>query len=300
MQVSIIIVNYNTSDLLLQCVDSVFQKVQGVEYEVIVADNCSREEQKLLLRNDNRFKLIELAENLGFGKANNAAAAYAKGDVLFLLNPDTILLNDAVSILYDYMQKHKNVGICGGNLFDGDLKPAHSFHRLLPGFLSELDFAAGQLYRRMRFGKNSQFNYTSCALPVAMITGADMMIRHSLWNLVHGFDSDFFMYYEDTDLCKRCLEYKYDVMSVPSAHIQHLEGKSFTESEKHCERILNGRFTYFSKHHSPLYNKITNLLNTSSLAVASFVFLCVGKGSLSKKYRQRLRIYKKLCNKNVI
>ncbi len=299
MQVSIIIVNYNTSALLLQCIESIFKNVQGVEYEIIVADNCSREDEKSLLR-DKEFKLIELPQNLGFGRANNAAAEVAKGDCLFLLNPDTILINDAVSILYNYMEKHQHVGICGGNLFDCEMNPTHSFHRMFPGFLSELDFATGKVYRRVCYGRNSQFNHTSNVLPVAMITGADLMIRRSVWDKLHGFDPDFFMYYEDTDLCKRCSECKCDIMSVPSAHIQHLEGKSFTESEKHCERILNGRFTYFSKHHSPLYNKITNLLNTSSLAVASFVFLCIGKGSLSKKYRQRLRIYKKLCNKNVI
>ncbi len=297
MQVSIIIVNYNTSALLLQSIDSIYEKVQGVEYEIIVADNCSREEQKRLLRNDNRFQLIELPENLGFGQANNAAAKLAKGDCLFLLNPDTKLINDAVTILYTYMQHHQEVGICGGNLFDGEMKPTHSFHRLLPGFLYELDFATGQIYRRLRFGKNSQFNYTSKALPVAMITGADLMIRHSVWNLTNGFDPDFFMYYEDADLCKRCKDNNYGIVSVPSAHIQHLEGKSFTESKGFCERNLNGRFTYFSKHHSPLYNKLTNLMNVCSLTMASWALLCLGKTAMSKKYSQRLEVYKKICNK---
>lgn len=297
MQVSIIMVNFNTSVLLLQSIDSIYEKVQGVEYEIIVADNCSKEEQRRLLRNDNRFQLIELPENLGFGQANNVAAKQAKGECLFLLNPDTKLMNDAVSILYNYMQKHQETGICGGNLFDGDMKPTHSFHRLFPGFLSELDFATGQIYRRLRFGKNSQFNYTSHTLPVAVITGADLMIRHSVWNLTKGFDPDFFMYYEDTDLCKRCIEHNYNIVSVPSAHIQHLEGKSFTESKGHCERNLHGRFTYFTKHHSPFYNKLTNLMNVCSLAMASLIFLCLGKGAMSKKYSQRLEVYKDLCNK---
>ena len=98
--VSILIVNYNTSQLLLDCISSVCREVKGITYEIIVADNCSNEEQKALLRGDDRFRLIELVENLGFGRANNEAAKCAKGECLFLLNPDTILLNDAVTILY--------------------------------------------------------------------------------------------------------------------------------------------------------------------------------------------------------
>lgn len=297
MQVSIIIVNYNTSALLLQCIESIYKNVQCVEYEIIVADNCSREEQKSLLRNNEKFKLIELPQNLGFGKANNAAAELAKGDYLFLLNPDTTLINDAVSILYNYMEKHQNVGICGGNLFDGEMKPTHSFHRIFPGFLSELDFATGKVYRQVRYGNNSQFNHTSDALPVAMITGADLMIRHSVWNMLHGFDPVFFMYYEDADLCKRCSENKYDIMSVPAAHIQHLEGKSFTESKAHCERNLDGRFNYFYKHYPIGYNKLTDLMNIGSLAMATFLFRCIGKKAASYNYGQRLRIYKESCSK---
>jgi len=305
MQISIIIVNFNTSALLLQCIESIFKSVQGVGYEIIVADNGSNEEQKSLLRNSlspltphpSPLTVIELPQNLGFGKANNAAAEVAKGEYLFLLNPDTILLNDAVSILYNYMEKHQHVGICGGNLFDCEMKPTHSFHRIFPGFLSELDFATGKVYRRVRYGKNSQFNHTSQALPVAMITGADLMIRRSVWDKLHGFDPVFFMYFEDSDLCKRCSECKYDIMSVPSAHIQHLEGKSFTESESHCKRILDGRFKYFYKHHSISYNRLTNLMNIYSLAMATILFRCIGKESASRNYSQRLRIYKELCSK---
>ncbi len=287
--VSIIIVNYNTSRLVLDCIDSVYKHTQGIDFEVLVADNHSSDAQVAMLRGDDRFTLLPLEENLGFGRANNRAAQMAKGDRLFLLNPDTVLLNDAVTILADYMQAHPQVGICGGNLYDANRQPTHSYHRIAPSILSEMDFATGQIYRRLRYGRSAQFNHTGAPLKVEMITGADLMIRREVWLQLQGFDEAFFMYCEDADLCRRCLSKGYEVVSVPDARIQHLEGQSFRETEAHCRRILDGRFIYFRKHYSVLYNKVADILNIASLCCA------VGIGSLFGKrvndYRIRLKVY---------
>lgn len=290
--VSILIINYNTSHLLLQCVDSIHKHVKGVDYEIIVADNNSSKEERQILRDDKRFVLLELNENLGFGKANNAAAKYAKGDYLLLLNPDTVLLNDAVTLLYHYLTAHQEVGICGGNLYDGNMLPTHSFHRLYPSLISEVDFAMGQIFRRLRYGKNAQFNNTSQPIEVAMITGADLMIRRNVWEQLYGFDPSFFMYGEDADLCLRCKVLGYKVVSVPKAHIKHLEGKSFLESESHCRRIIDGRFTFFQKHYSVYYNQLTNIINIVSLYIAVILCWISRKKMAATNYSQRLRIYK--------
>lgn len=290
--VSVIIVNYNTSALLLDCVASVKQKVCGVDYEIVVVDNHSAEEERSMLRNDERFTLIELPVNVGFGRANNAGAEVARGDMLFLLNPDTLLVNDAVTILSRYLSEHGHVGICGGNLYDRNMQPAHSFHRLFPSILSEMDFAAGQLYRRCRYGRSAQFNAVGTPVPVAMITGADMMIRRDVWDSLGGFDKDFFMYCEDADLCYRCARAGYGVVSVPDARIIHLEGKSFHETEGHCRRVLEGRFTFFSKHYSARYNRIANLLNVATLWFAVTLCRLCRRGGAAAVYGQRLRIYR--------
>ena len=296
--ISIIIINYNTSRLLLQCVDSIEKHVKGVDYEIIVADNASSKEELGLLRDDKRFTLLELDTNVGFGKANNAAAQLAKGNYLLLLNPDTVLMNDAVALLSQYMDSHQKTGICGGNLYDADFHPAHSFHRIYPSFLSELDFAAGQLYRKIRFRRNSQFNHSTRPIKVAMITGADLMIRKNIWNELQGFDKSFFMYGEDADLCKRCKKLGYEVIAIPEAHIQHLEGKSFIESESHCRRILDGRFTYFNKHYSVLYNKLTDAMNILSLNIAVFIYRIRRNEPATTKFSNRLRIYKEYATKH--
>lgn len=296
--VSIIIVNYHTSHLLLHCVDALEEQVKGVDYEIIVADNASSEEELVLLRDDKRFTLLELDENVGFGNANNVAAQMAKGDYLLLLNPDTVLLNDAVTLLFRYMDAHPEVGICGGNLYDSDLQPTHSFHRLYPSFLSEMDFALGQVYRKIRFRSNAQFNRSEHPIEVAMITGADLMIRTDVWNKLKGFDTIFFMYGEDADLCKRCKQLGYSVVALPEAHIQHLEGKSFIESESHCRRILDGRFTYFNKHYGTLYNKLTDAMNILSLHIAVFIYRLKRNERAVTKFSNRLRIYKEYATKH--
>ncbi len=287
--VSIISVNYNTSRLVLDCIDSVYKHSQGIDFEVLVADNHSSDDQVAMLRGDDRFTLLPLEEDLGFGRANNRAAQIAKGELIFLLNPDTILLNDAVALLAGYMQANPQVGICGGNLYDTNMLPTHSYHRMGPSILSEMDFATGQIYRRLRYGRSAQFNHTGAPLKVEMITGADLMIRREVWLQLQGFDEAFFMYCEDADLCRRCQQKGYEVVSVPDARIQHLEGQSFRETEAHCRRILDGRFIFFRKHYSVLYNCVADILNIASLCCAVCVSSVIGKRG--DDYRLRLKIY---------
>ena len=133
-------------------------------------------------------------------------------------------------------------------------------------------------------------------MDVAMITGADMMLRRAAWEKAEGFDPAFFMYCEDADLCQRIKAQGYRIVSVPEASIIHLEGKSFIESETHCQRILDGRFTYFKKHYSRLYNKVADVLNISSLLAAIAVCAILRKQQQRKNYQQRLRIYRQMAS----
>ena len=291
MNISVIIVNYNTAALPLNCVDSIVEHTQGVSYEIIVVDNHSDEADVVLLRNDSRLQLLEQPENMGFGRANNIGARKASGEHMLLLNPDTRLVNDAITILYNYLEEHPNTGVCGGNILDAEGQPAHSYHMLLPSILSEMDFACGQLYRRLRYGRNAQYNHTGSPLRVAMITGADMMVRRSAWEETAGFDSAFFMYCEDADLCLRIQKQGYAIESVPQAQIIHLEGKSFVETQEHCRRSLQGRFTYFRKHYSTTYNVIADTLNLLTLLLATVICTLTLQSGPKHKYRQRLRLY---------
>jgi GT2 family glycosyltransferase len=297
MDVSIIIVNYNTTDLLLQCVDSIVTHTQGVSYEIIVVDNGSREESLTPLRHDQRIRLVESNENLGFGRANNLGAASAYGECLFLLNPDTLLVNDAVTILYQHLLSTSSTGLCGGNIYDKDMLPIHAHDQIFPSILSELDIVFGHLYYKLRYGRNSWFNHTKTPMKVAMITGADMMIRREVWDKVSGLDPSFFMYFEDSDLCFRIKEQGYDIVNVPEAKIIHLEGKSFHVSRERDLRYFSGRKRYFYKHYSATYNWIADSINISTLGVATMLCRLMGKKEAWMKYRQRLEVYRELAKK---
>ncbi|MFV0555388.1 MAG: glycosyltransferase family 2 protein [Mangrovibacterium sp.] len=231
--VSIIIVSYNTLNLIGNCIDSVFEKTEGIDYEIIVVDNQSPDESVSFLKgkygSEPNFKLIELQENIGFGRANNEGIKIAQGRNVLLLNPDTILINNAIKILSDYLDANPRVGICGGNLFDEKMKPTHSFRRVLPGLRHEVNKMTSGMLFWLIYWKNREFNYTSKPLSVGYITGADMMIRKAVLDEVGCFNPAFFMYYEETELTYRIKKAGYKVMSIPRAEIQHLEGKSFKE-----------------------------------------------------------------------
>ena len=106
MDVSVIIVNYNTIELTLNCINSIFTHTLGIDFEVIVVDNNSDDGSGEILRLDKRIVFIQNLANEGFGSANNIGYRYAKGKYLFLLNSDTILLNNAIKLFYDYAEQH--------------------------------------------------------------------------------------------------------------------------------------------------------------------------------------------------
>jgi GT2 family glycosyltransferase len=266
MDVSIIIVNYNTISLLVNAVDSIFEKTEGIEYEIIVVDNNSSDNSKNILaeKYGNKVIYLALSENVGFGRANNEAAKIAKGRNLFFLNPDTILLNNAVKILSDYLDDNQNSGVCGGNLYDKKGQPMHSFSRYLPSFLWELDTFTLNIFSRMIYGKSIEFNHTNQPINVGYITGADMMIRKEILEDVGFFDNDFFMYYEEAELTYRIKKSGYKVCSVPQAKIVHLEGKA-SPSSKTVRLKMTGRRIYYKKKYDSLSRIIINIIFSLSV-----------------------------------
>lgn len=249
MDVSVIIVSYNTIDHIMNCIDSVYNKTKDIDFEIVVVDNNSPDNTVELLKekysNLSNFRVLELNENIGFGRANNAGFEIIKGRNVLLLNPDTILINNAIKVLSDYIDNNQKVGICGGNLFNEEMQPIHSFCRRLPGLYSELNSLLRGYLDRFFYGKNAQFNHLSKNISVGYVTGANMMMRNAILAKVGYFNPTFFMYFEETELTYRIRQAGYSVMSVPEAEIQHLKGKSFKGFEEKRERMfLEGRQIY--------------------------------------------------------
>ena len=230
IDVSIIIVNYNTIHLLINALDSLFEKCNDIAYEVIVVDNNSSDNSREICKSryGERVFFLSLLENIGFGRANNEAIKIAKGRNVFLLN-------------------HTNVAICGGNLYTKELEPIHSYSMHLPSLYSEVDQLLGERLSFRRYGNNLFFNHTGKPLNVGYVTGADMMIRKSVLDKTGYFDPDFFMYFEETELTFRIRKMGYEVMSVPDARIIHLEGQSIQLKENRENMFLQSHRLYLRK-----------------------------------------------------
>lgn len=265
MDVSIIIVNYHSADLVVDCINSVFEKVNNLKYEIIVVDNASEDGsvEKLEQIFGTQIIVISSEKNLGFGKANNLGVTKARGKYLFLLNPDTILVNDAIQYLYDYMEQHSEAGVVGGNLYTPDMKPTPSYCQKFDDFYLEKERAAWKtiLLEKIKQKISSrkqevsickdEFNHTDQAQKVAYIFGADMMIKKEVFTEVGGFDPDFFMYAEEQELSWRITEQGYYIMNIPQAKIIHLEGATIKEQNQFSDRQfkmrMNGTLTYYTK-----------------------------------------------------
>lgn len=260
MDVSIIIVNYNTCSLTLDCIKSVKEKTRDCSYEIIVVDNASNDDSKQVLSAINDITYIYLEKNLGFGGGNNEGIKKAKGRNIFLLNSDTLLINDAVSILSHTLDSNEAIGVCGGNLYDVNNEPTNSYEMHLPSFVWELNKVSNYRLFRYIYRKNRYFNTKNRLLKVGYISGADMMIRKSALDKVGMFDTHFFMYYEETELTYRIKKAGYSCISNPEAKIIHLEGGSQKDSCDFNERkfrwMTTSYFYYLNKCYSPFKRKL--------------------------------------------
>jgi GT2 family glycosyltransferase len=247
LNVSIIIVNYKTPELLENCLSSLFTHTKGLSFEVIIVDNASNDGSAAMVRS--RFPsvtLIESPTNIGFGQANNLGAAHASGDYLFLLNSDTVLFENALLPLLDFMRGNPHCGVCGGNLLDLALNPVHSYGPVLPSATSDLyRFLPDSM--RYRFGRDWCYNYSGKPKRVGYITGADMMIRRDLFERVGGFDSSFFMYYEETELTARVRKLGFTVCSVPACRIIHIKGASLEFLSGARRTVYESKYRYLMK-----------------------------------------------------
>ncbi len=247
--VSIVYVNYKTAPLIVDSITSVRQRSEGFSYEFIIVDNNSGDNSILLLRD--KFpdcRIIESPSNIGFGRANNLALSEAKGRFIFFLNPDTILLNNAIKILFEHLQSNSHCAACGGNLYDENLKPTYSLVRRIPTLFDELLLTFYIIRPSFPSPRSLFFNRTNGPLLVASISGADLMVRRSVLDIVGGgFDPDFFMNGEETELCQRIIHAGYLIHSVPQAQIIHFEGKSSYISTSRQEFLFDSQFTTANK-----------------------------------------------------
>jgi len=249
-KISIILVSYNTKELTVQTINSIYEKTTDIDFEIIVVDNNSHDGtvSKIKETFQDRVIVVENPNNSGFGIGNNIGSEIAQGKYLFFLNTDTILLNNSVKILSDYLDTNETIGAVGGNLYTKDLKPATSINRFFPRVMSELDSFFFNIPSKIYFRKNVFFNYSKSPIVFkGNISGADLMIRKELFEEVGKFDKDFFMYYEETKMLHRVCAKGYTLASLPDVKIIHLEGASEDRKEISHRRSFDSKWKYFIK-----------------------------------------------------
>lgn len=282
MQVSIIIVNYNTCRLLADCLASVYRQITGVTFEVIVVDNGSTDgSEAYITRHFPEVVWVNAGGNLGFGRANNLGVGRATGEYLFLLNSDTILCNDAVSLFYDYAVSHlhERIGALGSWLLDAEGKPNASCG-CFPTPRSEMAYLFGKMVRNNRLDVTAD-------LDVDYVTGADMFVARDLFMRLGGFDPAIFMYYEETDLQRRMADEGYVRRVITGPRIIHLDGGSFGRKGLTVGRFVMAQRSYnyyLRKHYRglryALYKSVLCLVRLTVFVTTDWTF------------KERLRAYR--------
>ncbi len=261
MDVSVILVNYNTCKLTLEAIGSIYKLTKKINFEIIVVDNNSFDDSEKVIRyNFPDVIFIKNNKNIGFGQANNKGMEIAKGKYYFLLNTDTYLLNNAVELFFDFMEKkeNSNVTVVGGDLLRANGETCVSWG-YFPNFKL---FVKGSIWRHFY---KKEFYDSEVLIPVFAdnikayevdyVSGANFFVRADVIEKVGGFDKCFFLYFEETELTLRIKRIISDskVLMFPLAKIVHIgqgsnlnsnKGLSFKlqylKSKAHYFRIQNG------------------------------------------------------------
>ncbi|CAA9203702.1 Poly(ribitol-phosphate) beta-N-acetylglucosaminyltransferase TarP [Flavobacterium bizetiae] len=270
VDVSVIFVNYNTVSLLIDAIDTVLNKTLDIKYEIIVVDNNSNDNSKSILwhKYGQKVNYIDLSENIGFGRANNEGMKKAAGRNVFLLNPDTLLNNNAIKILSNYLDANKQVGVVGASLYNEDGSPQASYSFFYPS----LSYEFSNLLHLSFLFNTETFNDSVFPKEVKRVVGAAMMIKKEVIEKVGMFDPRFFMYAEEDEWCYRITKAGYKLVNLPESSITHLDGKSFLFSEQRKLRQLEGIRTFYKVTYSPLYCEFLKCIEYLTIVNRLFIF----------------------------
>jgi N-acetylglucosaminyl-diphospho-decaprenol L-rhamnosyltransferase len=254
--VSVLIVSYNTAAMTVACIASVLAQSGAGLCQIIVVDNNSTDGSADAIAS--RFPnilLVRSLENLGFARANNLAARHATGDFLLLLNPDTVVLDDAIAKLVHFAQQKPQARIWGGRTVfaDGTLNPYTCWR-----FMSLWSLATQATGLTSLFGNSDLFNREGYGgwkrdyvRDVELVVGCFLLIDRKLWAILGGFDPRFFMYAEEADLCFRSYAAGAKPAFTPDATIIHYGGASEPDASGKMIRLFRGKATFIHKHWSP-------------------------------------------------
>ncbi len=252
---SLVIVNWNTQELLKQCLDSLYRNLPQFPTEIIIVDNGSTDGSlEMLASNFSDIKIIRNKDNLGFPKANNQGMKVSHGSYICLLNSDTKIDHDVFGPMVDYMESNHEVGIVGSRLKNADGSLQFSFGELpsLVGIFCQQGVPLHIIWGLKKFlptlmcVDKSKYRQSH---PVGWVKGACLLLTRGVYEKIGGLDERLFMYMEEVEYCKRCSDSGVEVHYLADVSVWHLErGSSKTGIRGSILGIYRGLYHYFRLH----------------------------------------------------
>ncbi len=281
---SVIIVNWNSVEVLRACLTSLYGNTKDLNFEVLVIDNASFDgSEQMVEREFPSVIFIQSQNNLGFARANNLAFTYSKGSVLLFLNPDTEVVGSAVMQMIACLDSVENAGVVGPKLLNSDSSIQTSCVRAFPSILNRVldsEYLRNKYRRSSLWGNRVLFDEPLNATRVEAISGACLMIRRSVFEKVQQFDSGYFMYAEDTDLCYRVQKVGWKNYYVGEAVVIHHGGQSSSShpvNQFSSLMMKESTFKFFRQHHGVVYAQLfriaMGLTALARMAVAAIAIL---------------------------
>jgi len=252
MNLSIIIVTWNTAQITLKCVQTINNFLDNPE--IIIVHNGSEDNTVELLSKEKNVKIIKNGENLGFSKANNIGLHYASHEFILFMNSDIELIDDSINDLFEYFKDNENIGIIGPKFLNPDLTPQASVFPKQSALNAFKEFYLNQ--------KNSYSKYipkTEKPIKVWAISGGCILTRKSFFESIGGWNEKYFFYFEDMDLCRQINKIGKDVVFFPQCQIIHRHGASganLADSNNQWRRLIPGSKMYHGLFQHYLINSI--------------------------------------------
>lgn len=264
VDLSIVIVNWNVGQLLADCLRSIEQQLERVDLEVIVVDSGSSDGSPAMVQEAFPWViLLDCGENVGFPKGNNLGLAISRGRHVLLLNPDTVVLDDALQVMMDYLDAHPEVGLVGGQLLNVDGSVQSSRRRFPTLSTAVLEstwlepYAPRSLLARYTMADAPEDQTTE----VDWLVGACLMARREAVAQVGLMDEGYFMYSEELDWCRRFKTAGWRIVYLPEARIIHYVGKSSEQAvtRRHVN-FQRAKLRYFYKFHGAAAGRLLRLV----------------------------------------
>ena len=282
-KVSVIIVSYNVRSYLAHAIDSIL-KSNYKKLEIIVVDNHSYDGTCDYLKENYQdikpLHVISNSENVGFGKAVNQASEVATGEYMMVLNPDTIIEENTISTMVEYLEKNNSVGMVGPKILNADGTLQLACKRSFPTIKVALPKLLGldKIFPRSRWAGKYNLTYLDPEKihKVDAISGSCMLIKSKLFKQISGFDEKFFMFGEDLDLCKRIWESNHEIHYLPETKIIHYKGESVkTAPYDSREAFYHSMNIYINKHYSSTLGAFTRFFIAAGISFRKLISHCV-------------------------